>query len=172
MAAHPTRSVRLAEVRDAVPFADGALVRLDGDARRLLIDLGVEAEAFGRLLTRVLDAAPDRPKPSRSASARWREVEKGGFPAAASAAQRFCERAAADPFGWEIPGTVALTGADVVLENVVGVHTIPTSSVTSVSLSGHAVGIRQASGTGWVAVFDRREHAQDVCAWISDRLMP
>ena len=131
--------------------------------------LGGEAEAFGRVLARALDAAPDRPKPVASAGARWRKVGDGAFPATARAGQRFCERLAADPSGWEIPGTAAVAGSVLVLQNVVGAHTVSANAIAAVSLSGRAVGVRETSGTGWLVVFDQRERAQDVCAWAGDQ---
>ena len=167
----PSRSVRLAGIREAVAFRDGALVRLDGDARRLLLDLGAETARFCALLERALQAAPDRPEAPASSAVRWKRILDGAYPTSGRAARRYVERVARDPGGWELAGRATVMGAQIVLDNAIGAYVIPTHQILAVVLKEGVVGLRDTSGCGWVLVFERHEDARTACSWMWDRVV-
>ncbi len=170
-AERPTRYVPLASVQDIVVFADGAIVRLASDSRRLVLDLDAGTEAFFALLDRTLAGLPRQPR--SVADARWRSLGSVGTDLTEHEPrmlEQHRERLAADPFGWDLPGTVSEGAYHLTLENAIGTHRIATAHSASFYLSDRALCIYQRLRPGWLVLFDRPERAEATFEWLRARV--
>lgn len=110
-----TERIALAEVAEALAFADALVIRIRNDSRRLVLRLDAEAPRFADLLARALG------RPPTGYPARWQSAGSRATP------------------GWSLPGRVVVAGRYIWLQNVVGEHRIDLAQTGSGMRDGRRV---------------------------------